>query len=1182
MGPGSLKKSLILATSLIFIGGFFAFSAAPAMAAAGINKQINFQGKVVNSDGTNVTDQSYTFLFCIYTTASPASPCTSGALNDAIWKESKSLATTSSIFQTNLGDATALPSTVTLNVDQLYLGINFNNNGQMSPLVQFTAAPYAINSDNANNLESKTWEAPGTIGSGTPNTAAFTSLSSTGITNLASTAGSTMALGNSTGTVTLASGGVSAWANTAGNLTISTTSSGILALTSVGALNQSMGAASTATLANVTNALNFDSNTFSIDALNNRVGVGLNNPGQALTVSGTFGIRNGSWNTIFQAGTQSADLTYTLPTAYPTSGGYVLSSTVGGVMSWVAQTGGSLPSGSTGQTLRYDGANWVANSLLYNDGSGIGIGTAGSPNSLLELASSTANTFLTLNNTSTYDAGLQFRLGGSPLYSMGVDNSDGDKFKLSSGSALGTNDLLVIDGTANSVSMGSGATSMSIDAVGNVGIGLTSPTAFLHLAGATTSYASLRIATGTAPTTPNNGDLWYNGTNLYFHSTTDHDLLLGGGMTNPMTAAGDIIYGGTLGAPTVLPASGTDGWVLTYSTGLAHPVWAAGGGAGMAIGGAISNSPTTGSVLFVNSSGQLAQDNANPNYFFYDAGNHRLGLGTAAPGQLLTVNGQMGLGNGTDTTQALITFNLNHPTRSPVLNYDTTLFTTANHDGFTFAAGADGGEEAGYIRSLSQVNSVIYAQTTNTANSASLVAMYNNGADTASLAGANRFVMLLNSGAAKEGKLQYNYGTGAAVDAMVVAPTNGTTNDINTISFPNGVVGIGTTPGAANQLDILATTANDRGINILNNAATGNNYGIYSSVTGAATQNVGGYFSATGAATNYGLQVGAIAGGAASANAGLNIGNLSTTALGASTIYGIQVGTITSFAGSTGSNYGMQFGAISGAANNSYGISLNTLTGGTTSNAQITTGQVTITGLTSNYALNIGGLTGTANGSTNTGINLGAINTAGTTTNNYGLRLSTLTGGTTANYQIQTGAVTDTSVLNVQLDLGAMSGSVASSNNYVIRTGAVTSAGATSNNFGLWLGTMTGGTTSNSQITTGAITITGATNYGINVGGISSTVNNSTNYGINVGSITAAGTTTNNYGLNINAITGGTTANYGINVASATPIASSTTYGLNINAISGTVASATSYGRQNSRPGHRSLRYDWQLWFIYF
>jgi hypothetical protein len=51
----------------------------------------------------------------------------------------------------------------------------------------------------------------------------------------------------------------------------------------------------------------------------------------------------------------------------------------------------------------------------------------------------------------------------------------------------------------------------------------------------------------------------------------------GGGMSNPMTTAGDIIYGGASGAPTRLGV-GTDGHVLTLASGV--PTWAAGGGGG--------------------------------------------------------------------------------------------------------------------------------------------------------------------------------------------------------------------------------------------------------------------------------------------------------------------------------------------------------------------------------------------------------------------------------------------------------------------------------------------------------------------------------------------------------------------------------------------------------------------------
>lgn len=133
-----------LSSVMIFIIGLFLFSYS-AYAATGINKQINFQGKVTNTDGTNVTNGSYTFLFCIYTVSSPSTACTAGADNDAVWRESKSITVTDGVFQTNLGDTTAFASLIDFNTDNIYLGINFNANGQMTPLVRFTASPYAMN-----------------------------------------------------------------------------------------------------------------------------------------------------------------------------------------------------------------------------------------------------------------------------------------------------------------------------------------------------------------------------------------------------------------------------------------------------------------------------------------------------------------------------------------------------------------------------------------------------------------------------------------------------------------------------------------------------------------------------------------------------------------------------------------------------------------------------------------------------------------------------------------------------------------------------------------------------------------------------------------------------------------------------------------------------------------------------
>lgn len=89
------------------------------------------------------------------------------------------------------------------------------------------------------------------------------------------------------------------------------------------------------------------------------------------------------------------------------------------------------------------------------------------------------------------------------------------------------------------------------------------------------------------------------------------------GMTNPMTTAGDIIYGGSSGAATRL-AKGTAGQVLTMNSGATAPEWQTPSGGGMSnpmtaagdiIVGGSSGTPTrlakgtAGQVLKVNSAG---------------------------------------------------------------------------------------------------------------------------------------------------------------------------------------------------------------------------------------------------------------------------------------------------------------------------------------------------------------------------------------------------------------------------------------------------------------------------------------------------------------------------------------------------------------------------------------------------
>ncbi len=111
-----------------------------------------------------------------------------------------------------------------------------------------------------------------------------------------------------------------------------------------------------------------------------------------------------------------------------------------------------------------------------------------------------------------------------------------------------------------------------------------------------------------------------------------------GGFVNPMTTAGDIIYGAGAGLPTRLPA-GTTGYFLragatpTYFNlfGTANTWSALQTVSSLAITGF-----TTGSVVFAGSGGVLTQDNSN---LFWDDTNNRLAVGMSAPTARVQIRG---------------------------------------------------------------------------------------------------------------------------------------------------------------------------------------------------------------------------------------------------------------------------------------------------------------------------------------------------------------------------------------------------------------------------------------------------------------------------------------------------------------------------------------------------------------
>lgn len=90
---------------------------------------------------------------------------------------------------------------------------------------------------------------------------------------------------------------------------------------------------------------------------------------------------------------------------------------------------------------------------IYQQYSAPGIVVGSAVNNLDNTNSLSGSSFLaSVGGSSAGDPSIQFFIGGSTAWSAGIDNSDGDKFKISNSLVLGTNDFLTIDPTSGNIS----------------------------------------------------------------------------------------------------------------------------------------------------------------------------------------------------------------------------------------------------------------------------------------------------------------------------------------------------------------------------------------------------------------------------------------------------------------------------------------------------------------------------------------------------------------------------------------------------------------------------------------------------------------------------------------------------------------------------------------------------------
>ena len=182
---------------------------------------------------------------------------------------------------------------------------------------------------------------------------------------------------------------------------------------------------------------------------------------------------------------------------------------------------------------------------------------------------------------------------------------------------------------------------LRITNTGSVGVGVSSPTAYLHLnAGtATASTAPLKFTSGTNLTTAEAGAMEYDGTQLYFSPSTTRNILA----------------------------------QVSGSTAL-----------------------TAGSIPFISTtSGYLTQNNAN---FFWDNTNNRLGVGTTSPTQMLSVgsSSQFNVTSAGAITATKITSSLTYTTTSGTSMTDNPIIYSNP------TAGTSGSYRAGVFQAVQQ------------------------------------------------------------------------------------------------------------------------------------------------------------------------------------------------------------------------------------------------------------------------------------------------------------------------------------------------------------------------------------------------------------------------------------------------------------------------------------------------